>query len=51
MKIIDMGSLYDGAAKLSEPESYIEKAREMAGAGEEVVFAGQGTVALPVPTC
>jgi len=46
MKIIDMGSLYDGAAKLSELESYVEKARELAGEGNEVVLTGAGPVWL-----
>lgn len=46
MKIIDVSTLYVNTAKLSELDSYIRKAREIAGEGNDVVLTGQGPVWL-----
>lgn len=43
---IDLSSFYTSNAKLSELESYIEKARSLAGEGNEVVLTGTGPVWL-----
>jgi len=43
---IDLGSLYEGTARLEELPSYIEKALEMAGEGREVVLTGQAPIWL-----
>lgn len=46
--IIDMETLYSGSetAKLARLDEYEQKAREMAGCGNEVVLTGQGPVWL-----
>jgi len=44
--VIDISSFYTDTAKLSELDSYVEKARELAGSGSEVVLTGQGPVWL-----
>ncbi|MEW6117419.1 MAG: CRISPR-associated protein Csx3 [Nitrospirota bacterium] len=46
--IINVESLYSStpSARLSELDSYVRKAREMAGAGNEVVLTGAGPVWL-----
>jgi hypothetical protein len=46
MKIIDISTLYSDTAKLSEIDTYIKKARELAGEGNEVVLTGAGPVWL-----
>lgn len=43
---INLESLYTSTAKLSELDSYIQKARELAGEGNDVVLTGQGPVWL-----
>lgn len=46
--VIDLVTLYEttGAAKLSELDGYIRKAKELAGEGNEVVLTGAGPVWL-----
>jgi hypothetical protein len=46
MVVIDLNSLFSETAKLSELDSYIERAREMAGEGNEVVITGAAPVWL-----
>ena len=46
MKVIDLSTFYTDTAKLSELDSYIRKAREIAGEGNDVVLTGQGPVWL-----
>lgn len=46
MSIIDLGLLFSGAAKLSDLPTYIEKALEQAGEGNEVVLTGKAPVWL-----
>jgi hypothetical protein len=43
---IDLSSFYTSNAKLSELESYIEKARSLAGEANEVILTGQAPVWL-----
>ncbi|HIE08949.1 MAG TPA: TIGR02221 family CRISPR-associated protein [Armatimonadetes bacterium] len=43
---VDLCALYDEVAKLEELPSYIEKAVEMAGEGNEVVLTGQAPIWL-----
>jgi len=44
--IIDLSAFYTSNAKLSELDSYIQKARDLAGNGNEVVLTGTGPVWL-----
>ena len=44
--VIDISCLYANTARLSELDSYIQKARELAGEGNDVVITGQGPVWL-----
>ena len=44
--IIDLSAFYTSNAKLPELDSYIQKARELAGNGNEVVLTGTGPVWL-----
>jgi len=44
--VIDINLLYTGTAKLSELDSYVAKAKELAGEGNEVVLTGAGPVWL-----
>ena len=44
--LIDISDLYSGNAKLSELDSYIRKAKELAGEGNDVVLTGQGPIWL-----
>ena len=44
--VIDISCLYANTARLSELDSYIQKARELAGEGNDVVLTGQGPVWL-----
>ena len=44
--IIDLSTFYTSNAKLSELDSYIQKARDLAGNGNEVVLTGQSPVWL-----
>jgi hypothetical protein len=44
--IIDLSTFYTSNAKLSELDSYIQKARDLAGNGNEVVLTGTGPVWL-----
>ena len=44
--IIDFSTFYTSNAKLSELSSYIQKARDLAGNGNEVVLTGAGPVWL-----
>jgi hypothetical protein len=46
MITIDLHTLFDTTAKLSELESYIQKAKEFAGEGNDVVLTGQAPVWL-----
>ena len=44
--VIDLKSLYGGVAKLDELPIYLERAKELAGEGNEVVLTGQAPVWL-----
>ncbi len=44
--IIDLNSLFISTAKLSELDSYIQKAKALAGEGNEVVLTGAAPVWL-----
>lgn len=46
--VIDLGALYEstGAAKLSDLDAYIRKAKEAAGEGNEITLTGQAPVWL-----
>lgn len=44
MTLIDISEIYDDNARLSEIGTYINKAKELAGDGEEVVLTGQAPV-------
>ena len=46
MIVINVETLYDRNAKLSELDEYIKKAKELAGEGEEVVITGAGPIWL-----
>ncbi len=46
MITIDINTFYANTAKLVEVDSYIEKARELAGEGNEVVLTGAAPVWL-----
>lgn len=43
---VDVSQLYSNTAKLSELDSYVAKAKELAGEGNEVVLTGAGPVWL-----
>ena len=45
-RFIDLRLLYDETAKLEELPDYIEKAKQIAGEGNEVVLTGQAPVWL-----
>jgi hypothetical protein len=44
--VIDLSMVYQGTAKLAELDSYLKKAAELAGEGQEVVLTGPGPVWL-----
>ncbi|MGQ9569599.1 MAG: CRISPR-associated protein Csx3 [Thermodesulfovibrionales bacterium] len=46
MIVIELNTLYNDTAKLSELDSYIQKAKELAGEGNEVVLTGAAPVWL-----
>lgn len=46
IKIINVDELYDERALLSELNSYIEKAKDLAGEGNDVIITGPGPVWL-----
>jgi len=46
MITIDLNTFFTDTAKLSELESYIQKAKDLAGEGNEVVLTGAGPVWL-----
>jgi len=43
---INIKTLYTTTARLSELDGYIQKARELAGEGNDVILTGQGPVWL-----
>lgn len=43
---IDLSTIYTSNAKLSELDSYIQKAKDLAGEGNEIVLTGQAPVWL-----
>jgi len=45
-RVIDLKALYGEQAKLAELPAYIEKARAVAGNGNEIVLTGQAPVWL-----
>jgi hypothetical protein len=44
--VVDLGRIIGSTAKLSELDSYIQKAKEIAGNGNEVVLTGAAPVWL-----
>ncbi len=44
--VVDVKLLYGEQAKLAQLPQYVEKAKELAGEGNEVVLTGQGPVWL-----
>jgi hypothetical protein len=46
MKTIDLSTFYEKNAKLSDLDSYIQKALSLAGEGNDVVLTGQAPVWL-----
>lgn len=46
MTEINIKTLYTTTARLSELDGYIQKARELAGEGNDVILTGQGPVWL-----
>lgn len=46
MKIIDLSKLFSSTAKLSDLDFYIQKAKEQAGEGNDVILTGQAPVWL-----
>ena len=44
--VIDLNSLYAHTAKLSEIDSYLQKAKSIAGEGNEVILTGAAPVWL-----
>jgi len=44
--IIDLHALYGGTAKLSDLPSYVDKALELAGSGNEIILTGAAPVWL-----
>ena len=45
-KVISVPALYSSTAKLAELDSYTQKAKELAGEGNDVVLTGAGPVWL-----
>ena len=45
-RTLDIRSLYGETAKLAELESYLQRAKELAGEGYEVVLTGPGPIWL-----
>jgi len=46
MTIIDLSTFFNNTAKLAELDSYIEKAKKLAGEGDDVVLTGAAPVWL-----
>ena len=46
MITIDLNTFFTDTAKLSELDSYVQKAKELAGEGNEIVLTGAGPVWL-----
>jgi len=46
MVVIDLNSLFTGTAKLSDLDIYIQKTKDMAGEGNDVVLTGAAPVWL-----
>lgn len=46
MKIIDLSTFYEDAAKLSSLDAYVRRAKEQAGEGQDVVLTGKAPVWL-----
>ena len=46
MKLIELNTFFTGTAKLSDLDSYVSKAIELAGEGNEIVLTGSGPVWL-----
>ncbi len=46
MITIDLKTFYSDAAKLADLDTYIQKAKEMAGDGKDIVITGQAPVWL-----
>ena len=46
MVLIDLKLLYGETAKLDELSSYVKKAEEIAGEGNEIVLSGRGPIWL-----
>lgn len=46
MIILDLNKLFEGQAKLSDINTYTQKAKEIAGEGKDVVLTGQAPVWL-----
>jgi len=44
LKLIDVSTIYQNNAKLSELASYIQQVQARAGEGNEVILTGQGPV-------
>jgi len=49
--ILDISTFYINTAKLSDLPSYIQKAKELAGEGNEVILTGQAPVWLYLKIC
>lgn len=45
-RVIDLSLFYHGNAKLSELDEYVQRARELAGEGKEIVLTGAAPVWL-----
>ena len=48
--IINLDNLYNGNAKLSDLPEYLEKVKQLAGKGNEIVLTGQAPVWLYLKT-
>lgn len=44
--VVDLDLLYSSTAKLSELDSYIQKAKDLAGEGNEIILTGAAPVWL-----
>jgi hypothetical protein len=44
--VIDVSTLYDKTAKIAELENYVNKAKELAGGGNNVILTGAGPIWL-----
>ncbi|MEK7846649.1 MAG: CRISPR-associated protein Csx3 [Nitrospinota bacterium] len=44
MMVIDLNSLFSDTAKLSELDAYIQKAKDLAGEGNDIVLTGSAPV-------